>query len=48
MYIIKSGKVKCTNGDKEIRFLGPRDYFGEGAILFNMSRSLSITVEECT
>ena len=48
MYIIKSGKVKCTNGEKEIRFLGPRDYFGEGAILFNMSRSLSITVEECT
>ena len=48
MYIIKSGKVKCTNGDKEIRFLGPRDYFGEGAILFNTSRSLTITVEEST
>ena len=48
MYIIKSGKVKCSNGDKEIRFLGPRDYFGEGAILFNMSRSMSITVEEAT
>ena len=48
MYIIKSGKVKCSNEDKEIRFLGPRDYFGEGAILFNMNRSLSITVEETT
>ena len=48
MYIIKTGKVKCSNGDKEIRFLGPRDYFGEGAILFNMSRSMTITVEEST
>ena len=48
MYIIKYGKVKCSNGDKEIRFLGPRDYFGEGAILFNMSRSMTVTVEETT
>ena len=48
MYIIKSGKVKCSHGDKEIRFLGPRDYFGEGAILFNMSRSMSVSVEEST
>ena len=48
MYIIKSGKVKCSNGEKEIRFLGPRDYFGEAAILFNMNRSMTITVEETT
>ena len=48
MYIIKSGKVKCSNGDKEIRFLGPRDYFGEAAILFNMNRSMTVTVEEST
>ena len=48
MYIIKSGKVKCSNGDMEIRFLGRRDYFGETSILFNTSRSLTIIVEEAT
>ena len=46
MYIIKSGKVKCSSGEHEIRFLGPRDYFGESAILFNMNRSMDVTVEE--
>ena len=34
IYIIKSGKVKCLNGEQEIRFLGPKDYFGEDSILF--------------
>ena len=48
IYIIKSGKVKCLNGEQEIRFLGPKDYFGEGSILFNMNRSLTIHVEETT
>ena len=48
IYIIKSGKVKCLNGEQEIRFLGPKDYFGEGAILFNMNRSLTVHVEEDT
>ena len=48
MYIIKSGKVKCSSGEYEIRFLGPRDYFGESAILFNMNRSMDVTVEEAT
>ena len=48
IYIIKSGKVKCLNGEQEIRFLGPRDYFGEGAILFNINRSLNIIVVETT
>ena len=48
IYIIKSGKVKCLNGEQEIRFLGPKDYFGEGSILFNMSRTLSVHVEEAT
>ena len=48
IYIIKSGKVKCVNGEQEVRFLGPKDYFGEGAILFNMNRSLTIIVEELT
>ena len=25
IYIIKTGKVKCLNGEREIRFLGPKD-----------------------
>ena len=48
MYIIKTGKVKCLNGEQEVRFLGPNDYFGEGAILFNINRTLTVHVEECT
>ena len=48
IYIIKSGKVKCLNGEQEIRFLGPKDYFGEDSILFNMNRALSVHVEEAT
>ena len=48
IYIIKTGRVKCLNGEQEIRFLGPKDYFGEAAILFNVNRSLTVTVEETT
>ena len=48
IYIIKTGRVKCLNGEQEIRFLGPRDYFGEAAILFNINRSLTVIVEEAT
>ena len=48
IYIIKTGRVKCLNGEQEIRFLGPKDYFGEAAILFNVNRSLTVTVEEAT
>ncbi len=46
IYIIKHGKVKCFKGEKEVRFLGPRDFFGESAVLFNTNRSLSVLVEE--
>ena len=46
IYIIKYGKVKCFKGEKEVRFLGPRDFFGESAVLFNTNRSLSVLVEE--
>ena len=46
IYIIKYGIVKCFKGEKEVRFLGPRDFFGESAVLFNTTRSLSVTVVE--
>lgn len=29
IYIIKYGKVKCFKGEKEVRFLGPRDFLGK-------------------
>ena len=46
IYIIKIGSVKCFKGEREVRFLGPRDFFGESAVLFNTNRSLSVLVEE--
>ena len=46
IYIIKHGNIKCFKGEKEVRFLGPRDFFGESAVLFNSNRSLSVLVEE--
>ncbi len=46
IYIIKYGSVKCFKGEKEVRFLGPKDFFGESAVLFNTNRSLSVTVVE--
>ena len=48
IYIIKSGCVKCFKGDQEIRVLGPKDFFGESAVLFNTHRSLSVYVVEKT
>ena len=48
IYIIKSGLVKCYKDKKEIRILGPKDYFGEGSLLFNINRTLSVHVEETT
>ena len=48
IYIIKSGYVECLKGEKDlVRILGPKDYFGEGAVLFNEGkRSLSVQVKE--
>ena len=47
-YIIKSGKVKVFTGDHLIRELGPRDFFGESAILFEKNRSSTIYASEKT
>jgi len=51
IYIIKCGEVQCidkdeNNNERKIRILKAKDYFGEGAVLFNMKRSLSIKVLE--
>ncbi len=48
IYIIKEGYVKCFKGEKQIRLLGPKEYFGESAILFNTNRTLSVLVVENT
>ena len=46
IYIIKEGFVKCFKGEKQIRLLGPKEFFGESSILFNTNRSLSVLVVE--
>lgn len=46
LYIIKCGVVRCKKGDIEVRRLGPKDYFGEGAVLFETNRSMSIIALE--
>ena len=48
IYIIKEGCVKCFKGEKQVRLLGPKDFFGESAVLFNINRSLSVLVVENT
>jgi cGMP-dependent protein kinase len=42
LFIIKEGIVNCLKGEKEIRKLANKDYFGESAILFETRRSLSV------
>ena len=42
LYTIKSGLVSCRIGLKEVRQLGPSDYFGQNAILVDMKRSCDV------
>ena len=52
IYIIKSGEVQCLDKDEEknklkkIRLLKAKDFFGEGSLLFDLKRSVSIKVLE--
>ena len=52
IYIIKSGGVQCLDKDEEqnklkkIRLLKAKDFFGEGSVLFDLRRSVSIKVLE--
>ena len=43
MYLIVSGKVTITRSGVEIGQLGPRDFFGEMAILDDETRSATVT-----
>lgn len=43
MYLIVSGKVQITRGGVKLGDLGPRDFFGEMAILDGETRSATVT-----
>ena len=42
-YVVTSGKVRVTRGDREIASIGPGDYFGELALFDPAPRNASIT-----
>jgi len=44
-FIIKSGEVLVTIGDKTVRTLGKSDYFGERGLLYQEPRSATVTVQ---
>lgn len=48
LFIIKTGCVKCFVGEFLIRELGPKDFFGESAILFEKKRTSTIYASEKT
>jgi cGMP-dependent protein kinase len=43
LYIIKEGQISCTQGNSEIRRMGPGDFFGEQALLYDSARTATIT-----
>ena len=43
LYIIKSGSVSCSKAGQEIRKLGPGDFFGEQALLYNTQRTATVS-----
>ncbi len=42
MYIIKEGTIICFKNDKEVRKLYSKDFFGQGSLLFQLKRSLTV------
>lgn len=42
MYIIKEGVVSCKKGEKEIRKLYDKDFFGHNSIIIECKRSLDV------
>jgi CRP-like cAMP-binding protein/Zn-dependent protease len=42
-YVIRSGQVSVTKGDKELRTLGPGSHFGEIGLLRSAPRSATVT-----
>lgn len=43
MYIIKEGTIICSKNEKEVRKLYGKDFFGTSSLLFQLSRSLTVT-----
>jgi CRP-like cAMP-binding protein len=47
-YVLAEGTAQVRHGDTVVRTLGPRDYFGEVAMIENTRRSASVVaVEPC-
>jgi len=47
-YVLAEGTAEVRHGDRAVRTLGPRDYFGEAAIIEKTRRSASVVaVEPC-
>jgi cAMP-dependent protein kinase regulator len=42
MYLVKEGAISCLNNGKEIKRLGPTEYFGENSLVFETKRSLDV------
>jgi CRP-like cAMP-binding protein len=42
MFIIKEGYVSCIGNNKELKRMGPREYFGENSLVFDTKRTLNI------
>lgn len=48
LYVVVDGKVRVHDGDQTLNYLGPRDVFGEMAVLDPEPRSATVTAEEDT
>jgi CRP/FNR family transcriptional regulator, cyclic AMP receptor protein len=44
-FVIKEGKAKVTIDGRDIRTLGPGDYFGEIALIAESARTATVTAE---
>lgn len=48
LYVILSGLVRCGDGDKAVRELGPRQFFGETTVFNKASFPYKITAHDKT
>jgi PPM family protein phosphatase len=45
LFIVLSGRVKCTRGGAELAYFGPGDHFGEMALVRSQPRSASVSAD---